>query len=71
MVSRFHKCALLAISAFCLAAPLAAQDVLTDPPNLSKGGGATAGGLYSLGHIESVNAIDGNMNLRISAACFY
>lgn len=59
----------VAFSTVLFLAPLSAQtSLLTDPPNVSVGGGSVATGSYSIGQIESVNAINGNMNLRIPAA---
>ena len=52
-----------------LAAPGAAQvGPLTDPPNAATGGGVSVGGAYSLSNIESVNSLNGNLNLSIPLA---
>jgi RHS repeat-associated protein len=55
-------CALLATL------PLAAQQVLTNPPDLAPAGGLYSTGAYALTNIESVNSINGNVNLRFPLA---
>lgn len=64
----FRLYVFLAVLPALSAVPAAAQGVLTDPPNTSTGGGQSATGSYTLDNIESVNSVDGNVNLRIPVA---
>ncbi len=62
-------CFALPVWMFLCSGIVAAQDVLTDPPNSSSGAsGQAISGSFALSNIESVNALNGIVSLNIPAA---